>query len=644
MDNKFFNEDTSNEQEITGVKDEQNSNNTVEPSDLSVNAEEINTLKSVDEAQAEEPSKPEKMISTAFNLQDYPSAPSVKDDLFSQSEFHSEPEIPEQPEIPAPPVPEFYNDYDEPDFSEGIDDGFEAAEQPEAAQETATQPQIIPEATTPAQTDDLFNPYAPKNAQTFAVQSQVTPGYTNVNSNGPAQQPYQYQQQFYGQQNPGHGRYNPGQPSGNLPEEPNKDKGKLIGGIVLIACLAIAVIGMIAGLMGAGNKDDEQATTLSTTLPTTAGMVIESTAPTTQVPATEAVTTEPVTQVANSIFVADKVRPSVVGVMTYMDGKLYGEGSGVLMSEKDGWTYVVTCAHVIADSGVTYGILLLDGTSLEAELVAYDERTDIGVVKVNRTGLPLAEFGDSSSLKIGEPVYAVGNPGGSEFFGSITNGIVSSIDRSISSTYTMTCIQHNAAINPGNSGGALVNSQGQVIGINSSKIASTDYEGMGFAVPTSIAKPIVDALIQYGYVPNRPKLGIQYAPVSSYQLYSLVVTIKGLPQGSLVIAGISEDSSFANTEVEVGDLIIAVNGKEMTDSSVLLDMVETGAVGDTLTLTLCRIESRTYKTSTFDVTISLVEDKGPSKETTEPTTNYQDGYYYGGSNSFEDFFNDYFGW
>ena len=218
---------------------------------------------------------------------------------------------------------------------------------------------------------------------------------------------------------------------------------------------------------------------------------------------------------------------------------------------------------------------------------------------------------------------------------------MSAIDRSVSSTYTLTSIQHNAAINPGNSGGALVNSKGQVVGINSSKIAATDYEGMGFAVPMSTVKPIVESLIKYKYVPNRPKLGIQYATVSSYQMYSMVVAIKGLPAGSLVIAGISTDSSLANTEAQVGDLIIAVNGKKMDDSSVLLDLIDKGAVGDTMTLTLCRVESRTYKTSTFDVTITLVEDRGTTQE--EPTTASSGGYNYGGASSFEDFFRRYFG-
>ncbi len=489
------------------------------------------------------------------------------------------------------------------------------------------------EAETPAP-EPVFNPYAPKqpqeNEQTYQG---VNTGYTNLNQSQQYRTP---QQPPYYQQNPS---FNQDYRAYQTPPKRSRG-GKSVLGVILVACLAVAVIGMILGLI---SKDGGE--TQTTLPPPTSQAQGITDGPTVTSENIEVSTTQPVTQVVNSVYVADKVRPSVVGVMVYVNGKLSNEGSGVLMSEKDGWTYIVTCAHVISDANVSYGVLLLDGRRFEAQLVAYDTRTDIGVVKVEATGLPLAEFGDSTSLRVGEPVYAIGNPGGSEYFGSITNGIVSAIDRSVTSTYTMTCIQHNAAINPGNSGGALVNAAGQVIGINSSKIASTEYEGMGFAVPTSIASPIVNSLIQYGYVPNRPKLGIEYAPVSAYQLYSLVVSIKGLPQGSLVIAGISEDSSLANTEAEVGDLIIAVNGKKMDDTSVLLDLIETGSVGDTLKLTLCRIESRTYKTSTFDVTISLVEDKPTTTQATEPTMEFQDdGYYRGGQGSFEDFFNDYFGW
>lgn len=444
--------------------------------------------------------------------------------------------------------------------------------------------------------------------------------YSNGNPNN-SQNGYSYQNQY----------------NYNAPTPPTKkSSGKKVVTIILIVAVVVGLVAAAISIFSSTPSSVQETTTSSS--------VTDSLGSETEQKVNIDTTNSSNTANMTGVEVAEKARPSVVGVMTYVDGQLSGEGSGVVMGlDATGkYTYIITCAHVISEKGVTYGILTLDEKRYEASLVAYDTRTDIGVLKVEATDLPAAEFGDSTSLKVGETIYAIGNPGGSEYFGSMTNGIVSAIDRSISSTYTMTCIQHNAAINPGNSGGALVNSAGQVVGINSSKIAATDYEGMGFAVPTSIFKPVVENLIQYGYVPNRPKLGIEYASVNSYQLYSMVVAIKGLPSGSLVIAGISEDSSLAGTQAKVGDLIIAVNGKEMTTSDVLLDLINTGAVGDTITLTLCRVENRTYKTSTFDVTITLVEDKG---STEEETTTYEasDGYNHGGASSFEDFFNDYFG-
>ena len=472
-------------------------------------------------------------------------------------------------------------------------------------------------AAAPKKPEPTFNPYEPSRANAPRPQF-------NQNFSAPRPNP---QPQNYGYVNPQYA-------SQPMSEPPKKKGGKSVITVIIAICAVIAVALIAKGMLGGSSN-----TGVSTTAP--APTVNEEVQTSPQVSTTKPNKMEEV----NSVWVAEKVRPSVVGVMTYKNGQLSGEGSGVLWMEDGEYTYVITCAHVIDESGVSYGVLLLDGRNYEATLVGSDARTDIGVVKIKATGLPLAELGDSTTLKIGEPVYAIGNPGGSEYFGSFTDGIVSAIDRSVTATYKMTCIQHNAAINPGNSGGALVNSAGQIIGINSSKIASTEYEGMGFAVPTSIAKPIAEALVNYSYVPNRPKLGIEYASVSSYQLYSMVVSIKGLPQGSLVIAGISSDSSLVGTEAQVGDLIIGVNGKDMNNSSVLLDLIETGAVGDTLTLTLCRIDSRTYQTKTFDVTITLVEDRPQEEaETTQPSYN-GDGYYYGGASDFEDFFDDYFfGW
>lgn len=464
------------------------------------------------------------------------------------------------------------------------------------------------------------NPYSAQNPQ---------------NGFNPAQQRPQYSQQ----QNPQYRPYGYAPTTAPAPGQPKKGKGKKVVGLVVAFVVVIAVAAIIASFIGSNSNEKE--TTSSATGYSSQIQPGESTTS----PVEYSTNASAEVKQLSAVEVAEKARKSVVGVMTYSGGKLSGEGSGVAMAHDKSkkYTYILTCAHVISDKNITYRIQTLENKTYEASLVAYDTRTDIGVLKVEATDIPLAELGDSTALKVGETVYAIGNPGGSEYFGSMTDGIISAIDRSVSSTYTMTCIQHNAAINPGNSGGALVNSAGQVIGINSSKIAATDYEGMGFAVPIATAKSVAESLIEYGYVPNRPKLGIEYASVSSYQLYSMVVAIKGLPAGSLVIAGISTDSSLVNTKAQVGDLIVGVNGKKMDDSSVLLDLINTGAVGDTITLNLCRIESRTYKTTEFDVTLTLVEDKGNTTEaTTEPNT--EGGYYRGGSSSFEDFFKQYFGY
>ncbi len=315
-----------------------------------------------------------------------------------------------------------------------------------------------------------------------------------------------------------------------------------------------------------------------------------------------------------SVEIAAKVKPSVIAVLTYQDGSLEGEGSGIVMSvDKDqGVTYILTCAHIINSSGITCQVQLEDGTSYDATVVGYDSRTDVGVLRIKTTDLTAAEFGDSTVLQVGEPVYAIGNPGGTQFYGSFTAGVISAIDRPTSSSesgYTMECIQHDAAINPGNSGGALVNSYGQVIGMNSSKIASEEYEGMGFAIPISVVKDVVDDILQYGYVQDRAKLGISYVAASSYQTYYSIVQQNNLPSGSIVIAKMDSDSSFSGTDVQAGDMIIAVDGEDMDKTDVLLNKIDDSKPGDTLKLTIAHVNND-YSVSTFDVTVTLKEDTG----------------------------------
>lgn len=430
------------------------------------------------------------------------------------------------------------------------------------------------------------------------------------------------------------------------PKKPSSSNGKKVIAVLLVLFIVIGSMGMGIAIGRRGGTPSAQPETSDTSTPATTSSSAQIEVDTTKE------TNADDSAVSPGTFVAEIARESVVGVVAYDSrGALYGEGSGVVMGKNDSGTltYVITCAHVISDSAIaSYGILLADGTVYDAKIVGYDERTDLGVLSIKETNLKAASFGDSTALRVGEDVYAIGNPGGSSFYGSVTDGIVSALDRSITSTYTMKVIQHTAAISPGNSGGALVNSSGQVVGINSSKISATDYEGIGFAVPMETAKNVVESIVSYGYVPNRPKLGISYASVSEYQAYSMVVQIKGLPAGSVIIAGISDDSSLKGTDVQVGDMIIGANGKKMTSPDVLLDIIDKSKVGDKIELEICRIDAKTYNTSTFKVTAKIVEEKPDTKKEEETTTqNYYDYYgnndQFGGYSDFEDFFNKFFG-
>lgn len=354
----------------------------------------------------------------------------------------------------------------------------------------------------------------------------------------------------------------------------------------------------------------------------------------------------------DAVTVAQVAKKFSVGILVYAKNQLYTEGSGVIVKEdSDGkYTYIVTCAHVVNYNGVALSVLMEDGTEYPADLVGMDSRTDLAVVRIEANGLPKAEVADSDKLVVGQTVYAVGNPGGSEFFGSVTNGIISAIDRPVSSStgYEMECIQHTSAINPGNSGGALVNGEGKLIGINSMKIASTEYEGMGFAVPSSVMIDVFNSIIENGYVAGRAKLGIQYATPSNYsQTYSMYVQMKGLPSGTIVIASVSEDSDLYGKDVKEGDMIIAVNGKDMKTTDMLSEMIEDMSAGDKLTLTIVRVNTDDWSQTERDITVTLVEDTGVSntQDTQQENTPSQGGNPYGDQyQDWYDFYREFFGY
>ncbi|MBR3149039.1 MAG: trypsin-like peptidase domain-containing protein [Eubacterium sp.] len=291
-----------------------------------------------------------------------------------------------------------------------------------------------------------------------------------------------------------------------------------------------------------------------------------------------------------------------------------GEGSGVIMAEADGKTYIMTCAHVIAD-GSSFKVTLENDKEYDAEMVGYDSQTDIGVLAINATGLKVAKFGDSKDIEVGERCVAIGCPGGLTFKNSVTEGIVSALDVPVSSQigYKNECIQVDAAINPGNSGGALFNMQGQVIGINSSKIASTEYEGMGFAVPSNTAVETANSLIKNGYVSGRAKIGIEYNSLSVYTSATNILAAlaeKGYKdaEGTMVIQTISDESDLKNKGIKQYDMIVAVDGETLTSTDVMTSKLSKSKPGDTVTLTIARIENNSIKIQ--EVKCKLIESKG----------------------------------
>ena len=400
------------------------------------------------------------------------------------------------------------------------------------------------------------NPQYNQNNQQYG-QYQNNTGY---NQNVPPYQQNMYGQPPYGNNGTYNQQYNP-QMFAQYPQK--KTKGGIIALIiVLCSLLTIGFIGMMVYGFSVDIKEDlnsdrsdsgnsfrlpnKDSTTPFETLPNTSsqgkthdesdysdkvnkdysGMKLES---------------NPKDAKTNNSYTAakasEKVSDSVVGILCYSDDvpdqadttTASSQGSGIIFSQ-DG--YVITNAHVIGNSKTAYAIRVVtsDGKVYKAGVVGYDSRTDIAVLKMDDAkGLTPATFGDSSQLEVGQDIIVVGNPGGLDYQNTTTKGVISALDRKLSTSSLTKYIQTDAAINPGNSGGPLVNYYGQVVGITTSKIVSETYEGMGFAIPSQTVKSIVDTLVKNGYVEGRVKIGISGIAVTSDQASNY-----NIPQGIYV--------------------------------------------------------------------------------------------------------------
>lgn len=443
--------------------------------------------------------------------------------------------------------------------------------------------------------------------------SQYAPGYPPPQA---PQRPYQYNANT-GWQQP------PGQPWRNVEQEkqgkPGGKKKKSRGVVVAVVCvICVIAVGLVA-LTGYGiysslaypaqsspdlpsSEEEETGSDGGNDVQTTTGdaddyqMNISNKPDIADDIAEEGILTIP--------EVAKKVTPSVVGIVVYSNVRFLeatGTGSGIIMSESG---YIVTNAHVVegADTIFVY-IGDDDENSYEATLVGADTQTDLAVIKVEAEGLVAATFGDSDLLEVGETVLAIGNPAGLELAGSVTQGIVSAVNRQVSiSNYTMNYIQTDAAINPGNSGGALVNQYGQVIGINSSKLVQVGYEGIGFAIPINEAEPVINALINSGRVTGRVMLGISGEAVNE-----IVAESYGVPTGVQIVEMTRSDLSGLG--VRTGDIITHIDGERVKNFDDIRKILDQHSVGDTVTLTLYR-QTGIKQNTTLEVEIPLLEDTG----------------------------------
>ena len=293
----------------------------------------------------------------------------------------------------------------------------------------------------------------------------------------------------------------------------------------------------------------------------------------------------------------EKVMPSVVSITCY-DGRTTSSGTGVVM---DASGYIITNAHVVEDA-LSIQVLLTDGRKLEARCVGADVISDLAVLRVSATGLVPAEFGDSDRLRVGDEVVAIGDPLGVELRGTMTDGIISGINRDIKSgNRTLTLMQTTAALNTGNSGGPLVNCYGQVVGINTMKIgdyaSENGVEGLGFAIPITAVQSVLEQLANQGYVAGRPDIGFTGTAISTfYQFYYR------MPAG-ILITEVNPESDASAQGLRRGDILMTLNGKAVTTQDILEEIVYASSVGDALKATIYR-DGRE-----FAVTITVGEDK-----------------------------------
>lgn len=376
------------------------------------------------------------------------------------------------------------------------------------------------------------------------------------------------------------------------PPKAKKPKKSGHGGVtVAVACLLAAVIGAVSGVTAVKLTSKRNDSTPLTSSSGVSGSNVNIN----------------VDETAESVVeaVADKVTPSVIGIRTTTSVRSFfggnssstGEGSGVVYSA-DG--YIITNYHVISsavtnksDSKIEVFLDSVNSKSYEAAVVGYNISSDLAVIKINASGLTPVTIADSDKLKVGQYVVTVGNPGGLEFMDSVAYGVISGLNRVVSSDSDVKLIQTNAAINPGNSGGALVNTKGELVGITSSKIVSEEFEGMGFAIPSNTVSKICKNIIDKQNDPE-PYIGITV----SEKYTASVLKYYGYPSGAVVLS-VAEGSPADNAGIAKGDIVTEFAGKTVSEYSQLEEFVNSCEPGKKVNVKIYR-SGRYYTT---DITV-----------------------------------------
>ncbi len=310
---------------------------------------------------------------------------------------------------------------------------------------------------------------------------------------------------------------------------------------------------------------------------------------------------------SDNATVYNNLSMSVVSIVVYNSTEISSSASGVVYTS-DG--YIITNDHIYSSvSSPKFVVRFADGTEYDAEFVAGDTRSDLAVLKIDAKNLKPATFGNYNEVITGEPVVAMGYPSGAGVEPIFTSGTISAKGTRVtgSSSYSVKMIQTDTPINPGNSGGALVNMYSQVIGITSVKLVGSQYDSVGYAIPSSTVVSVVDSLIENGFVKGRGKLGITYSEIDTVSS-----KIQNLPTG-LLIQSVSTDSDFYGKNLKQGDIITHINDTVITRSDIALDIIDSTNPSESITITV-------YHTSTGvseKIYGMLIPDEGSSSYTTE---------------------------